>query len=245
MNKINKLWRGTVDWTSYANVYDLMSENNPAYQDLVRDFSLELSTWKLGPGEHIVELGAGTGNFSVTAAAQLPHCYVRHMERNKTMNQIAEQKATTRKLTNIAIMQQDVTKLVLPPNSVGAFICIHALYALPQPKQLIDTMYASLRSGGYMFMCDPGSVINVWDWAKYLFRESLRRQGFFRTINLFVRGRQIIWQNLSVAKMQRENQYWHHTLPEFVQTFEAAGFSITKSYVTYRGYSDVVLCCKP
>ena len=34
-----------VNWHSYAEVYDLMADNNPAYQDLIVQFKQAIASW--------------------------------------------------------------------------------------------------------------------------------------------------------------------------------------------------------
>lgn len=90
-----------VDWRSYAAVYDLMAEINPAYQELVdayRRFATQL--W-LHPDDLLLELGAGTGNFSLVAADEWPKCRVLHVDANEGMNDQARRKREALGLTNV------------------------------------------------------------------------------------------------------------------------------------------------
>ncbi len=38
-----------VNWHSYAEVYDLMADNNPAYQDLIAQFQQAIAAWRIEP----------------------------------------------------------------------------------------------------------------------------------------------------------------------------------------------------
>src|ERR1700689_3195308 len=71
-----------IDWTAYAQVYDLMAENNPAYQEILLRCLETIAHWNLPPGSRIIDLGAGTGNFSVRIAQALPQCRILHVDAN-------------------------------------------------------------------------------------------------------------------------------------------------------------------
>ena len=57
--------RDGVSWSAYAAAYDLMAEHNPAYQSLVSDFQDVIQGWSMEPDSIILDVGAGTGNFSI------------------------------------------------------------------------------------------------------------------------------------------------------------------------------------
>ncbi len=82
-----------VDWNSYAEVYDLMADNNPAYQDLIAQFKHAIATWCIEPRSTLADLGAGTGNFSIELAQAFPTCQVIHLDANPEMNHLAERHA--------------------------------------------------------------------------------------------------------------------------------------------------------
>src|SRR6056297_1583361 len=79
-----------VDWSSYAKAYDLLSEHNPAYQALLRDFEGFLST--IRPPELIYDIGGGTGNYTKIAAHACPCSEIRFVEPNAGMIGLARAK---------------------------------------------------------------------------------------------------------------------------------------------------------
>lgn len=78
-----------VDWRSYAAVYDVMAEANPAYQALVDDYRAFVGRLRLRSGDVLVDVGAGTGNFALTAADAWPQCHVLHVDADDAMNHLA------------------------------------------------------------------------------------------------------------------------------------------------------------
>lgn len=88
-----------VDWTAYAQRYDLMASHNPAYQAILAQLHTVSRTWPLSSGDVVVDLGAGTGNFSYLLAEQLRMCRVLHIDVDRGMNQAARQKTMVKGLT--------------------------------------------------------------------------------------------------------------------------------------------------
>jgi ubiquinone/menaquinone biosynthesis C-methylase UbiE len=234
-----------VDWSSYAEVYDLMAENNPAYQDLIGEFRSAISLWQLEPQSMLADLGAGTGNFSLELAKAFPACQVSHVDADAEMNRSAVRKAARQSAGNFHCVTSDVQLTSFQPGSQSAITTVHALYAFPQPRSLFTRIFEWLRPGGYLLACDPGRIVNVSDWAGFLLRASLARQGVWRTARLFYRGRAVARQNRLIAKAQKEGVYWTHSHAEFRAAIEAAGFDVQSARETYRGYSDFVVARKP
>ena len=231
-------------WSSYARVYDLMASNNPAYQDLVSQFVSQLSAWSFAPNDLLVDLGAGTGNFSIELAAAFPHCTVLHIDSDPIMNQIARWKAEKRSIQNINIIQQDVSDYKFDPESVALFTCIHSLYTFNEPFSILNTMFYSLKPGGFAYICDIGRVLDIHDWATYLFKHIASERGFLYAVWLFIKGREVTKQNRQAVSLQKSGAFWTHTHAEFCDTLKSSSFDILKSYETYRGYSDIAICRK-
>jgi hypothetical protein len=105
-------------------------------------------------------------------------------------------------------------------------------------------MYRWLKPNGYLFVCDLGRILQIGDWAKYLFTEVVREQGLIKAVALFYKGRTVAEHSKLIAAAQRSGHYWVHGHADFVGAFEQAGFSVQSSSEAYRGYSDIVLCKK-
>ncbi len=234
-----------VNWHSYAEVYDLMADNNPAYQDLIAQFQQAIAAWRIEPHSQLADLGAGTGNFSIKLAQSFPTCQVIHLDANAEMNRLAERKTCGRHASNLRFVTADIGAAPFQPESLSAITTVHALYAFPQPPAVIANMFKWLQPGGYLFACDAGRMGRVPEWAMYLFRELYRRQGLRRTVEFFYRARVVTQQNRLIAKAQREGLYWTHTHAEFRAAIEAAGFEVLAAREVYRGNSDLVIARKP
>jgi len=237
--------RTQTDWQAYATVYDLIAEHNPAYQELLVRFRREIRDWPLSQGDLVVDLGAGTGNFSLALAEAFPRCRVVHIDGNEGMNAIAAAKAAARGLANVDIRTQDVAAARFAPGSVAAVTAIHALYAFPSPEAVVGRMVDWLAPDGRLFACDPGRVIDTREWTRYIFKETIRRRGLWPAVRLYVRAAAGARQNRRIARQQAGGDYWLHGLDDFRRTFEDAGLDVQRAFVTYRGCSDVVVGRKP
>ena len=233
-----------VDWSSYAQAYDLMAENNPAYQDILERFKAETNKWALPPQSTLCDLGSGTGNFSLALASSFPHCRVLHIDADEKMNELAQHKAKGNQISNIEFITRDVETLSFDAQSLSVITSVHALYPLQHPQALIARLYEWLKPGGYLFVCDLGRVLNVKDWAAYLFVESIRKHGLAHTLGLFYRGRAIAKHNRHISRFQRTGAYWTHGQSTFRKVFEQAGFEVVSCECAYRGYSDIIVCRK-
>lgn len=234
-----------VNWHSYAEVYDLMADNNPAYQDLIAQFQQAIAGWRIEPQSQLADLGAGTGNFSIKLAQSFPACQVIHLDGNAEMNRLAERKACGRHASNLCFVTTDIGAAPFQPASLSAITTVHALYAFPQPNNVIAKMYEWLQPGGYLFACDAGRMGKVSKWVVYLLREFYRRQGLWRTAQFYYHARVVTQQNRLIAKAQRDGVYWLHTHAEFRAAIEAVGFEVLTAREVYRGNSDLVIARKP
>jgi ubiquinone/menaquinone biosynthesis C-methylase UbiE len=234
-----------VDWHSYAEVYDLMADNNPAYQDLVAQFKHAIAEWCVEPRSTLADLGAGTGNFSIELAQAFPACHITHLDANAEMNRVAERKAKARRVQNLCFTTTDIATAPFRPNSLAAITTVHALYAFPHPRAVIAKMFEWLEPGGYLLACDAGRMVKVSKWAVYLLSEFCQRHGLWRTAQFYYRARVVTRQNRLIAKAQRDGRYWSHTHAEFRAAIESAGFEILTAREVYRGNSDLVVAYKP
>lgn len=237
--------RQRVDWNSYAAVYDLMAQWNPAYQDLLDDLRRVIGATHLRAGDVIVDLGAGTGNFSLTAAAVWPSCRVVHVDLSEEMNARARDKRDDRQLNRVEIRTADVDTIALPDDSVSWITLVHALYALRDPEAVIARCYRWLRPGGRVFAIDPGAPFDVGEWTRYIMRSAAASQGPLRTLAMLWRARAAVRENRKISDAFAQRAYWRHDVATFRQPFVHAGFQVLESGTTYRGVSDRVIAQKP
>jgi ubiquinone/menaquinone biosynthesis C-methylase UbiE len=228
----------SVDWSSYAEVYDLMSRSNPAYQDVVKLVEHRANQWELAPNASVVELGAGTGNISLMLAQLLQSKHIVHVDSDRAMIVHARHKANELKLNNVKYLEQDVNTVTFNSGSLDVIVLVHALYTFKYPNVLITQCHEWLKPGGILFICDIGKALNIMDWARYLFTSMTRDYGLAECLKRFYMGRAVARQNRRIARAQRDGTYWTHTLQQLETCVLDIGFAISTSGTSYRGYSN-------
>lgn len=132
-----------------------------------------------------------------------------HLDSNIQMNKFAKCKAETRKLTNVEFIPASIESLDWTKfSNLQAVSCVHALYTIQNPQNVINAIYQALQPGGYVFLCDPGRVLNIFDWSKFFIKNLLQNYGFFKTIQIFWHGREVLKQNKIVRQLQLDGTYW-------------------------------------
>jgi ubiquinone/menaquinone biosynthesis C-methylase UbiE len=234
-----------VDWEGYANSYDLLAENNPAYQSLVEEVVAVVTRLHPRAGAIIADLGAGSGNVSVPLAKAHPDVHVVHVDSAMAMNARASAKAALRNLSNHRVEPCDVWAAPFRPAELAGAVTVHALYALPRAREYLAKIFEWLEPGGFLVACDAGRMMNVLAWSVFLLRHSLAAHGLAHTFSLFRSTRIAAAENRKIGREQRRGRYWTHDLREFRSAIERAGFEVQEAHVTYRGASDFVVARKP
>lgn len=239
------------DWAAYAEVYDLLAEHNPAYQDLLHRIRDAAERWTLPAGARVADLGAGTGNVSLMLAAMHPEWQIVHVDRNEAMNRRAALKAVQSGCTNLTVRTLEVggrggdPPLPFAAGSLSAVVTVHALYAFPEPQRVLARMFEALQPGGLLLACDAGRMSSVLGWMVHVLGTHWRRHGLAATLSFWRRARRAAALNRPLARAQRQGLLWRHTSVQFVAAIEAAGFEVVEACEAYRGNSDFVIARKP
>jgi SAM-dependent methyltransferase len=226
-----------VDWSAYATAYDLMSENNPAYQALLRDFETFLGS--IEAPRLIYDIGGGTGNYTEIAARMFPDSEIRFVEPDTGMLELT--KAKTVAHGNISYDARPFDEIELP-GTADLVICVHALYAMPHQAERLRDLRRLLRPGGLLYLVDLGRPMNVPDWSRYMFTEIRKKHGFVGALRIFWKGRQVAKQNRAILDAQEKGIYWIHSEAELAAAAAEARFDVLRHQPVYRGYSDLLVC---
>lgn len=225
------------DWSAYAATYDMLSDFNPAYRDLLAEFEGIASGIKTP--EVIYDIGGGTGNYTQIAAEKFPASSVYLVEPDQGMRRRARDKLSA--CQNVSYIGSSLEEFEAP-QPADLVICVHALYAMPAPQERLGDLRQLLRPGGILFLIDLGRVLNVAEWRSYLFGQMVKDLGVVKACRVLWQGREIAKQNKAIAKAQQEGVYWTHSGPEMSSFAKEAGFDVLKQKSVYRGYSDLLLC---
>lgn len=225
------------DWNAYATAYDLLSEHNPAYQALLADFEAFLGT--IEPPRVILDVGAGTGNYTEIAARKFPDAELYCIEPDAGMIARAEEKLAAHpqiRFENLPL--EDVRE----EGIADLIVCVHAVYAMPGQAERLKDLHRLLRPGGMLYLIDLGRPMDVSDWRGFLFSHLRNERGLWGALKVFWQGREIAKQNNNILKAQQQGVYWTHSEAEIAAAVTAAGFDILRQQSVYRGYSDLLVC---
>lgn len=228
----------TVDWATYSKTYDLLLQHNPAYRDLIdryHQYALE----NIQPDMHIIDVGAGTGNFSEVLLNLNPKQHVTLVEPDPGMMARSKEKLST--YPNCSFKQaflQDVKDV----QDCHAVVWGHSLYTMPEPHWRLREVRGFCKKGAKMFIIDYGRKMDVVDWRRYLLKEIVKELGIVAALKLLWKGREIAHQNNRVASEQEAGNYWLHDSAEFAEALEQNGWKVLKQDKVYRGCSDLAIC---
>jgi ubiquinone/menaquinone biosynthesis C-methylase UbiE len=232
------------NWNDYSNNYDFMASVTPAYRDLIQLFRKSTQQWAIADGATLLEIGAGTGNFTLEMAEEHPTATVIHSEPEQGMQRHAMEKAKQKGLSNIQFVPACADELAFPSETLDAAVMVHVLYAIPNPTEFLKKLYGWLRPKAIVFACDAGRLMDTDDWKQYLRRELIRERGGIKAMAIMWKARGIFRANKKISEMQQAGTYWTHTGDEFATAFRNAGFSVERQDTVYRGCSDLLIARK-
>jgi ubiquinone/menaquinone biosynthesis C-methylase UbiE len=103
----------------------------------------------LGPGHHVLDIGAGTGDQSLLAARRVgPDGFVLATDISAEMLGITARVAQQEGLTTLTTRVMDAQQLDLQDNAFDAVICRLALMLIPNPKLALREIRRVLKPGG-------------------------------------------------------------------------------------------------
>lgn len=225
----------------YSLAYDLLLEVSPPYQQLQQYLKDALKYLFIDPLAEIrvLDIGAGTGNFSRVVLDCFPNATIDIVEPNRPMLERAYDKLQDGKVTGYNMTFQEFKY----KQSYDLVICFHALYLMDCPKLQIPKFGDILCPKGHLIICDIGKKINVLDWSIYLFGKLYFKYGWKQSMHYFKIAKAITTSNKKISKLQSQGQSWVHSLSEFnahIRPF----FSIQQSFKCYRGYSNFIVGIK-
>jgi SAM-dependent methyltransferase len=255
----------SVDWNKYAVQYDsiTMSGSNPAYLELVDKVTSYFSQRGIRKGSLIVDMGGGTGNFSLPLAERFPDSQFAIVDLSSKMLEIAKHKADTKKLANIDFFLGDVedtasiTDYYKRPLSDA--IMMHALYATRSVEDMNkpERILMNLRSGfdgtdSRLFISDINRKLQTNDWVPYCLSNAYRSfrakgDGMLRssleTFSFFRHNDQAKMANAYIDMKQNEGAYLLCSLDEFTTMIRNAGFQniYESSAKYYRGRDNLII----
>jgi len=257
-----------VDWDKYAEQYDALTTNgsNPAYLELIglvkEYFQKEVV---INKGSLVVDMGGGTGNFSLPLAESYPDSKFIVIDTSERMLKIAEEKAAKKGVKNLLCMVMDVEDVRkirdIYSQPVNHVIMIHCLYATREgnsdkPRRILKNICDVLKDhDSRLFISDINRPLRTGNWIPYCLWNAFKSYGevgngvfkrLEKTIQFFKENDQAKLANRHIDAKQREGEYLLCDLEKFVIMIKDAGFRkiYRKADNYYRGRDNLVIAGK-
>ena len=117
---------------------------------------------RVSGAETVLDVGSGSGFFSILVARRLKHGNVICLDRSNAMlSRLAKQAKRKGLVRKIHPVQSDASALAVKSASVDVVITNFVLHELPNPKKALLEMARVIRTGGTLIITDfaPGSWI--------------------------------------------------------------------------------------
>lgn len=233
-----------LDYNRYAPQFDRMCQITPVYQDNI-DLLLEfLPTFQLPKDAAICDLGAGTGNFVLAMADQLPDAQYTHLDFDETMNRHARFKYEQAGVRNYEILHEHIQRATFQEESFDLIVCVNALNTAPPQLPVLNMVNRWLKPNGHFFLIDFGREQRVVDWTWYIVKHLYKTEGVGQVFRSFWENREAIRQNRRARLDQKSGLMWTHSTEELAELTTRAGFTVDHVQTCYREYSDLVISRK-
>lgn len=107
------------------------------------------------PGMKVGEVGAGSGALSRFLAEKVgPDGHVYANELEDKMRAYMRERAAKEGITNLTVIKGTPTSTGFDPGSLDAIAVVYAFSFFDKPSEMLQSMHASLKSGGVMLVVD-------------------------------------------------------------------------------------------
>jgi ubiquinone/menaquinone biosynthesis C-methylase UbiE len=145
-----RAWRPFLGWALLG--FDL--------EHLRHERSLTVAALRLSPGDVVLDVACGPGNFTAAFAEAVgPHGHAMGVDLSAPM--LARARATNAH-PRATYLLGDATRLPFPDSSLDAVSCYAALYLIPDPDGALDEMLRVLRPGGRIALMASRESPHQW-----------------------------------------------------------------------------------
>lgn len=136
-----------------------------------------LDLFKVEKGMKVLDVGCGTGNFSIKLAKM--GCEVVGIDVSKEMLKVAEEKAKKEGL-NIKFYNMDVYDMKFEDNCFDGVISVTAFEFLKDPEKAIEEMFRVLKPNGYLLI---GTINKDSAWGEMYLSKEFQENSVFKYAN--------------------------------------------------------------
>ncbi|MEQ8689923.1 MAG: methyltransferase domain-containing protein [Pseudomonadales bacterium] len=235
-----------LDYHVYAGeLFDLTNRENTAYWEIGDTLAHWAKSLELGATPNILDLGAGTGNFTLRLFREYPTARYTHLDMSPEMNAVARGKYAEAGLHEVQFIESMMQSAPFENESFDFVVCINALNTAPPQGATLQAIESWLRPGGTLFLVDFGREMKILSWASYLIGSNIRKHGIRYTASWFRDCYESLRQNRKARKDQKKGAMWLHSTEELAELVSQSGLNVLHHSPCYRDYSDLVVAQKP
>lgn len=131
-------------WDKKARKYS----QKPVPDEDIYKKKLKMTSELLNPTDKVLEIGCGSGTTALFHAGRVQS--IKATDFSGEMIEIAKQKAKAQKVENVEFIQEDCETADLGVENYDMVMAHSILHLVKDPKNLIQRIHSSLKSGGYL-----------------------------------------------------------------------------------------------
>ncbi|MCX2743327.1 class I SAM-dependent methyltransferase [Mangrovivirga sp. M17] len=146
-------------WDRIANSYDREEERDNNVNQLI----IEKTRTLLNPDQVILDLGCGTGTFSIALADYVSH--IDGIDFSSKMIEIANKKNEVKNIHKVNFFQSTIFDQHLRPESYDAILCFYLFHLLDDHTEVINRIKSLLKPNGLLISVTPcmgEAIIKGW-----------------------------------------------------------------------------------
>ncbi|WP_449410240.1 class I SAM-dependent methyltransferase [Methylobacterium komagatae] len=151
-----------------------------AERDKIGEFEAVAKAMRIGPGETVADIGAGSGYYVVRLSPRVgPSGKV--LAEDVTPAYLASLERRVKGLGNVTVVRGEPHDPRLPPASVDAVVLVHMYHEITQPFGLLYNLAPAMRPGGRVGILDANDIPSRHGTPPALLRCELAAVGYRET----------------------------------------------------------------
>lgn len=115
---------------------------------------LLIKNMKLKKGDHVADVGAGSGYFSFRMAELVPEGKVFAVDISPQMLGIVRARIATKKVKNVEPVLSTIKDIKLPPDSIDCVLIVDAYHEFSHPREMAESIFGALREKGRLILIE-------------------------------------------------------------------------------------------